>query len=56
MRGRMDHVILTVREPEASFALYDAILRFLGFELARRERRASNGCSRAGKARPRSAW
>lgn len=33
MRGRIDHLILTVREPEASFALYDAVLRFLGYEL-----------------------
>jgi glyoxylase I family protein len=36
MRGRIDHVILTVREPEASFALYDAFLSFLGYELASR--------------------
>ena len=36
MRGRIDHIILTVREPEASFALYDAFLRFLGYELVSR--------------------
>lgn len=36
MRGRIDHVILTVRDPEASFALYDGFLRFLGYELAAR--------------------
>lgn len=36
MRGRIDHIILTVREPEASFALYDGFLRFLGYELASR--------------------
>lgn len=33
MRGRIDHVVLTVRDPQASFALYDAILRFLGYAL-----------------------
>ena len=33
MRGRIDHIVLTVREPRASFALYDAFLRFLGYEL-----------------------
>jgi glyoxylase I family protein len=33
MRGRIDHLVLTVREPQASFALYDAFLRFLGYEL-----------------------
>jgi glyoxylase I family protein len=33
MRGRIDHLVLTVREPRASFALYDAVLRFLGYEL-----------------------
>jgi catechol 2,3-dioxygenase-like lactoylglutathione lyase family enzyme len=33
MRGRIDHIVLTVREPQASFALYDAFLRFLGYEL-----------------------
>ena len=33
MRGRIDHVVLTVREPRASFVLYDAVLRFLGYEL-----------------------
>ena len=32
MRGRIDHVVLTVREPQVSFALYDAFLRFLGYE------------------------
>ena len=36
MHGRIDHIILTVRDPEASFALYDAFLRFLGYELASR--------------------
>ena len=36
MRGRVDHIILTVCEPAASFALYDAFLRFLGYELASR--------------------
>ncbi len=33
MRGRIDHVVLTVREPQASFPLYDAVLRFLGYRL-----------------------
>ncbi len=33
MRGRIDHVVLTVRDPLASFALYDAVLRFLGYRL-----------------------
>jgi glyoxylase I family protein len=36
MRGRVDHIILTVREPEESFSLYDGFLRFLGYELASR--------------------
>ena len=36
MRGGIDHIILTVREPQASFALYDAFLRFLGYELVDR--------------------
>src|SRR5687768_9474709 len=36
MRGRIDHIILTVREPESSFALYDGFLRFLGYKLASR--------------------
>ena len=33
MRGRIDHIVLTVREPQASFALYDAFLRFLSYKL-----------------------
>jgi catechol 2,3-dioxygenase-like lactoylglutathione lyase family enzyme len=36
MRGRIDHFILTIRDPEASFALYDAVLRFLGYDLVAR--------------------
>jgi glyoxylase I family protein len=36
MRGGIDHIVLTVREPQASFALYDALLRFLGYELVNR--------------------
>lgn len=35
MRGRIDHIVLTVREPQASFALYDAFLRFLCERLQR---------------------
>ena len=31
MRGGIDHIVLTVRDPQASFALYDAVLRFLGY-------------------------
>ena len=56
MRGAIDHIVLTVREPQASFALYDAFLRFLGYELATGTKGASNGCSKAKKARLRSAW
>src|SRR5688500_8275188 len=33
MRGGIDHVILTIRHRQASFALYDAVLRFLGYRL-----------------------
>ena len=36
MRGAIDHIVLTVREPQASFALYDAFLRFLGYEFVSR--------------------
>jgi glyoxylase I family protein len=36
MRGRIDHLILTVREPEASFALYDSFLSYLGYKLHNR--------------------
>ena len=36
MRGRIDHIILTVQDPERSFVLYDAVLRFLGYELVAR--------------------
>ena len=32
----IDHIVLTVRDPDASFALYDAVLRFLGYGLAAR--------------------
>jgi hypothetical protein len=31
MRGGIHHLDLTVQEPQASFALYDAFLRFPGF-------------------------
>ena len=36
MRGGIDHIVLTVRDPDASFALYDAVLGFLGYGLAAR--------------------
>ena len=37
MRGGIHHIDLTVREPRASFALYDAFLRFLGYEVVSQE-------------------
>ena len=40
MRGTVHHIDLSVTDPEASFALYDAVLRFLGYELYHR---AANG-------------
>lgn len=33
-RGRLNHVDLTVRDPQASFAFYDAVLGFMGYRLA----------------------
>ena len=35
MRGVVHHIDLTVREPAASFALYDAVLTALGYRLVR---------------------
>ena len=32
MRGRIHHVDLTVKDPEASFAFYDAVLGFMGYQ------------------------
>ena len=36
MRGAIDHIVLTVRDPEASFDLYDTVLRYLGYGLVGR--------------------
>ncbi len=33
MRGMIHHLVLTVSDPGASFALYDAVLRELGYRL-----------------------
>ncbi len=35
MRGAIHHLDLTVTDPQASFALYDAVLRFMGYRLSR---------------------
>jgi glyoxylase I family protein len=37
MRGAMHHIDLTVRDPQKSFALYDAVLKMLGFDLVRQD-------------------
>jgi len=36
MRGTLHHLDLTVADPEASFPLYDPVLRFLGYALYHR--------------------
>ena len=36
MRGVIDHLVLTVRDPEQAFAFYDAVLSTLGYHLERR--------------------
>ena len=52
MRGGIDHIILTVREPQASFALYDAFLRFLGYELVDRGDASIEWVLESGKGSP----
>ena len=39
MRGIVHHVDLTVTDPQTSFALYDAVLRALGYELHKQDER-----------------
>jgi glyoxylase I family protein len=39
MRGIIHHVDLTVRDPKASFGLYNAVLTTLGYQLARENER-----------------
>lgn len=39
MRGLVHHVDLTVRDPEASFAFYNAVLTALGYRLERKDER-----------------
>jgi glyoxylase I family protein len=39
MRGVVHHVDLTVRDPKASFAFYDAVLGVLGYHLERDDER-----------------
>jgi glyoxylase I family protein len=39
MRGVVHHVDLTVRDPKASFALYNAVLTLLGYRLDRESER-----------------
>jgi glyoxylase I family protein len=39
MRGVVHHIDLTVRDPKASFAFYDAVLGMLGYHLAREDDR-----------------
>lgn len=34
LRGRLNHVDLTVRDPQVSFPFYDAVLGFMGYRLA----------------------
>jgi catechol 2,3-dioxygenase-like lactoylglutathione lyase family enzyme len=38
-RGRLNHVDLTVKDPQASFAFYDAVLGFMGYRLAGQDAR-----------------
>jgi catechol 2,3-dioxygenase-like lactoylglutathione lyase family enzyme len=49
MRGQMHHIDLTVKDPEESAALYDPVLRFLGYERIRehewRLEGPTGGCS-----------
>ena len=52
MRGGIHHIDLTVREPQASFALYDAFLRFLGYELVNRGDAAIEWMLESGKGSP----
>jgi glyoxylase I family protein len=39
MRGIVHHIDLTVRDPKASFAFYDAVLTMLGYHLEREDDR-----------------
>lgn len=39
MRGLVHHIDLTVRDPEVSFAFYDAVLKELGYALEREDAR-----------------
>jgi catechol 2,3-dioxygenase-like lactoylglutathione lyase family enzyme len=39
MRGVVHHLDLTVRDPEAAFALYDTVLSALGYQLERKSER-----------------
>lgn len=39
MRGMVDHVDLTVADPAASFAFYEAVLGYMGFRIARAHER-----------------
>lgn len=52
MRGSIHHIDLTVQEPEASFALYDAVLQFLGYKLASRGDAAIEWTLESGKESP----
>jgi catechol 2,3-dioxygenase-like lactoylglutathione lyase family enzyme len=39
MRGVIHHLVLTVQDPERSFAFYDAVLSALGYSLERKDAR-----------------
>src|SRR4051812_1815520 len=52
MRGGIHHIDLTVQEPQASFALYDAFLRFLGYKLVNRGDAAIEWTLESGKGSP----
>jgi glyoxylase I family protein len=52
MRGGIHHLDLTVQEPQASFALYDAFLRFLGCKLVNRGDTAIEWTLESGKGSP----
>jgi catechol 2,3-dioxygenase-like lactoylglutathione lyase family enzyme len=39
MRGGINHIDLTVKDPSASFAFYDAVLGFLGYRCVHRDAR-----------------
>jgi catechol 2,3-dioxygenase-like lactoylglutathione lyase family enzyme len=52
MRGGIHHIDLTVREPQASFALYDSFLRFLGYKLVSRGDAAIEWTLEDGKGSP----